>query len=249
MNEIKIFKIRIHPLSKAEFLHVILKNLTSGEKTIQNGVNASSVCEIEKNEESRIAYLNSDLINIDGISVVWALRFLGFNIPERVACPDLAHDVLKLAETFHFRVFLLGAQETSLKLCVQELMIRFPSLNIAGSHNGYFSEKDDLKIVELINNVDSEILFLGMPSPRKELFIEKYKSQLKTNYVLGVGGYFDILSGLTKRAPEWMQKIGMEWFYRFIQEPKRMFRRYLVGNATFIWLVIKEKFFVPKDAN
>jgi N-acetylglucosaminyldiphosphoundecaprenol N-acetyl-beta-D-mannosaminyltransferase len=85
-----------------------------------------------------------------------------------------------------------------------------------------------------------------MPSPKKELFFEKYKYRLYSNYILGVGGYFDILSGLIRRAPKWIQKVGLEWFYRFLQEPYRLWRRYLPGNAKFIWLVVKEKLTIKK---
>ena len=110
-----------------------------------------------------------------------------------------------------------------------------------GFHDGFFKEDEETEIVELINKSKPNILFLGLPSPKKEFFVEKYKTQLNVNYVLGVGGFFDILAGAIKRAPVWMQKVGLEWFYRFLQEPKRLFRRYFVGNIVFLRLVILEK--------
>ena len=241
MKEIEIFRIRVHPLFRSEFLQIIELNLKNGNRLIQNGVNAASINELAKNEELVHAFNNSNLINIDGISIVWALRFLGFYVPERVACPDLANDILALAEKKNYSIFILGAQDKVLTLCIQKLKIDFPELRIAGSRNGYFQEEEEGIILDMINNVSPDILFLGMPSPRKELFVEKYKSLLNAKYIFGVGGYFDILSGLTKRAPRWLQNIGMEWFYRFLQEPKRMWRRYLIGNFKFIWLVHKEK--------
>lgn len=241
MNKILFFDIIIHPLLKSEFLDIIEKNLKNGNQIIQNGLNASSVNELVRNEELKQAYKNSDLINIDGMSLVWALRFMGYKVPERVACPDLVDDILAMAEKNNFSVFLFGAKERNLLLCKKNLKKNYPNLIIAGYRNGYYKEEDELAIINTINNANPDILFLGMPSPRKELFAEKYRYNLTAKYIFGVGGLFDILSGLKKRAPGWIQKIGMEWFYRFAQDPFRLWRRYLIGNFKFLWLVNKEK--------
>ena len=241
MKEIKIFKTKVHPLTKKEFLNIIENNLTENNRIIQNGINADSINKLFKNEDLNRAYNNSDLINIDGMSMVWALRFLGYSVPERVPCPDLAEDILILAEKKKYRIFLFGAEEQSLLLSIKNLNASFPDLCISGYRNGYYQPRDEYSIVEMINNAKPDILFLGMPSPQKELFVEKYKDQFKVKYFFGVGGFFDILSGKTKRAPMWMQKRGLEWLYRFIQEPRRMWFRYLIGNINFILLVLREK--------
>src|SRR6185312_7464130 len=222
MKEIKIFNTKVHPFTKKEFINIIESNLKDGNRIIQNGINAASINELSKNKELIQAYNNSDLMNIDGMSIVWALRFLGYSVPERVACPDLANDILALAERENYSVFLFGAKETSLSQSVKNLTTDFPKLNIAGHRNGYYQTEDEYAIVEMINDSMPDILLLGMPSPQKELFVEKYKDKLQVKYFFGVGGFFDILSGKTKRAPLWMQKKGLEWIYRFMQEPKRM---------------------------
>ena len=241
MKEITVFRIKFHPLYRSEFISIIKSNLERNKKIVQIGINSASVNEIADNEELRIAVNNADLVNIDGISVTWALRFLGYKVPERVATPDLADDVLKMAENEEFSVFLFGARENIILLCKERLQGFFPKLKISGCRNGYYQPEEETSIVEFINSTKPDILFIGMPSPQKELFFEKYKHQLYSKYILGVGGYFDILSGLTRRAPEWMQKTGLEWLFRFIQEPCRLWRRYLLGNLKFIWLVAKEK--------
>jgi len=241
MKEILFFDIKIQTLLKSEFLEIIESNLKNGNQIIQNGLNAASVNELFNNEKLRKAYKNSDLINIDGMSVVWALRLRGINVPERVACPDLALDILSMAEKNNYSVFLFGAKERNLLLCKENLQVIYPNLRIAGSRNGYYKEDDELAIINMINISKPDILFLGMPSPCKELFVEKYKHNLTSKYIFGVGGLFDIISGLKKRAPLWIQNIGMEWFYRFAQEPIRLWRRYLIGNLKFLWLINKEK--------
>src|ERR1035437_1430996 len=245
MKEIKIFKIKVHPLLKKEFIEIIESNLKEGKQIIQNGVNAASINELLNNEELIQAYNNSHLVNIDGMSMVWALGFLGYSAPERVACPDLANDILELAERKNYSIFLFGANESSLVLSIKNLATNFPKLKIAGYRNGYYQIEDEYGIIKMINDSMPDILFLGMPSPQKELFVEKYKNQFQVKYILGVGGFFDILSGKTKRAPLWVQRRGMEWIYRFAQEPKRMWHRYMIGNVKFIGLVLKEEWRKP----
>lgn len=241
MNEIRVFNIKVHPLLKTEFLSEVESDIKKGRQIVQNGINASTINLLNNNNELISIFNNSDLVNIDGMSVVWALRFIGYKVPERVACPDLAIDILKMAENHNYSVFLFGAQEESLNSCIKRIIEIFPHLKIAGHRNGYFKKEDELEIVNLINKTNPDILFLGMPSPEKEYFADKYKGILTAKYIFGVGGLFDIFSGLAKRAPVWMQKVGLEWFYRFIQEPRRLWKRYLIGNIKFIRLVIKEK--------
>ena len=241
MKEIKIFKIKIHLLCKQEFLDIINLNLREGNQIVQNGVNAASIIGLKNNNELIHAYNNSDLINVDGMSMVWALRFFGYSVPERVACPDLAKDILAIAEKENYSIFLFGAKEESLIQSLKKLKEEYPKLNLVGHRNGYYKITEESAIVEMINNSNPDILLLGMPSPKKELFVEKYKDQLQVKYLFGVGGFFDILSGKLKRAPVWMQNRGLEWVYRFIQEPRRMGHRYIIGNIQFIILVLKEK--------
>jgi N-acetylglucosaminyldiphosphoundecaprenol N-acetyl-beta-D-mannosaminyltransferase len=241
MKEIVAFKIRLHPLRRTDFKQIIEKHLeTSTKIIIQHGINAASIIEVLQNVPLIEVYNSSDLVNIDGFSMVWGLRFLGFKVPERVACPDLANDLLGMAEENKYSIFLFGTTEANLQLAVLELLKKYPKLIIAGYRNGYYSVADETEIVKMINEVKPDIILMGMPSPKKELFAYKYKSQLCSKYIFGVGGYFDIISGKFKRAPLWVQRIGMEWFYRFAQEPKRMWRRYLIGNFKFVlWIVIE----------
>jgi N-acetylglucosaminyldiphosphoundecaprenol N-acetyl-beta-D-mannosaminyltransferase len=239
---IEFFGIKINPLTRDEFISIIESKLENGSQVVQNGVNAASIIEIVNNDFLKNAINNSDLVNIDGMSVYFALNFLGRRVPERVACPDLAEDILGLAEKNNYCLFLFGADDKSVRASKEKLIEKYPGLRIAGFRNGYFNREDEQEIVELINEANPDILFLGMPSPKKELFIEKYRDSLNFKYCLGVGGYFNILAGSTKRAPDWVQNIGMEWFYRLIQEPNRLWRRYMIGNTKFIWMVLKEKF-------
>ena len=241
MNQINAFNIKVHPLTLNDFVSFIRTSLQNRNQLVQFGVNSATVNEARENDEFRRVINSADLINLDGMSVVWALRYLGHKVPERVATPDLADSVLAMAADEKFSVFLFGATDSVLAQCKANLNLAYPELRIAGLRNGYYQPEEETLIIEQINQSGADILLIGMSSPKKEFLFDKYRDMLKVYYVLGVGGYFDILSGRTKRAPRWMQEKGLEWVFRLIQEPRRMWRRYLIGNNKFLWTVIREK--------
>jgi N-acetylglucosaminyldiphosphoundecaprenol N-acetyl-beta-D-mannosaminyltransferase len=174
---------------------------------------------------------------------VWASRILGQPLKERVAGIDLMENLVELAHKKKYKIFFLGAKEQVVLKVVSMYSDKYSSDIIAGYRNGYFDENQEQDIAKQISQSGAHILFVAISSPTKENFLYENKELLKNvNFIMGVGGSFDVVSGLVKRAPLWMQKIGMEWFYRLIQEPKRMWKRYLIGNTKFTLLVIKEFF-------
>ena len=141
-----------------------------------------------------------------------------------------------------YKIYLLGAKEEVVSKLVRSYITKFGEELIAGYRNGYFSDENEDDIIKDIIDTGTQILFVGISSPKKEQFLHRNKAKLSAvNFIMGVGGSFDVLSGNVKRAPKWVQKIGMEWSFRLIQEPKRMWKRYLIGNSKFIALVLKEK--------
>lgn len=242
LEEVCIFNIRINPLRRREFLSIIEHGIKNRRQIAQFGVNSATINDIVRNDEFRDTINNADLVHIDGMSVVWALRSFGCPVPERVATPDLADDILAMADRERMSVFLFGAHEKILSLCRKNIEKKFPNIIISGSRNGYYSPEEEKDIFDLINKANPDILLLGMSSPKKELFFESYRHRLEARYILGVGGYFDIMSGLIRRAPRWMQDTGLEWLFRLMQEPRRLWKRYLIGIFQFFWLVTKEKF-------
>jgi N-acetylglucosaminyldiphosphoundecaprenol N-acetyl-beta-D-mannosaminyltransferase len=164
-------------------------------------------------------------------------------LPCRVTGVDLMQELVKLASEKKYKCFFLGAKEEVVKKVVDIYAATYGPEIIAGYRNGYFNKEEEPVIARQIAASNAQLLFVAITSPKKENFLFKYKEVLKkVNFTMGVGGSFDVVAEITKRAPKWIQKIGMEWFYRLLQEPKRMWRRYLVGNSKFIWLVVKEKF-------
>ncbi|MBE9467757.1 MAG: WecB/TagA/CpsF family glycosyltransferase [Bacteroidetes bacterium] len=247
-NFITAFNLKIHPWTMEETLAYIEANVISHNINMQHMViNAAVIVYAHKNIKLRNAINNSDLINIDGIPVVWALRFLGHKIPERVAGVELFQNLVQLCAEKNYKPYFLGAEQSVLNEMIERFKIKHPKLNIAGSHHGYYTENEEKKIADDIKKSKADMLFIGIASPKKELFLDKYTKYMDVSFSIGVGGAFDVLSGKTKRAPLWMQKIGMEWFFRFLQEPKRMWKRYLITNTLFFKYLIKEKFSVKRS--
>jgi N-acetylglucosaminyldiphosphoundecaprenol N-acetyl-beta-D-mannosaminyltransferase len=204
-------------------------------------INAVKVANAQKDEELKDSIIHCDIINADGQGIVWASQLLKKPLPERVAGIDLMEELVKLAAEKRYRLFFLGAKEEIVKTVVDIYSKKYGNNIIAGYRNGYFTKDDEPGIAQQIADSNADILFVAISSPKKEIFLNTYKHLIKTPFIMGVGGSFDVVSGFVKRAPKWMQDWGLEWFYRTMQEPGRMWKRYLFGNSTFIYLVLKEK--------
>ena len=153
---------------------------------------------------------------------------------------DLFHSLLDMSANRGFPVFLLGARQDvveKVKRVVEEL---YGGLNIAGYHDGFFWD-DEEAVVAKIRESGAKLLFVAITSPKKENFINRRKEQLGVNFVMGVGGTFDVVAGKVRRAPVFIQKLGMEWLYRLCQEPRRLFKRYMITNVQFLWMVMRSK--------
>jgi N-acetylglucosaminyldiphosphoundecaprenol N-acetyl-beta-D-mannosaminyltransferase len=247
MNKITLLGCPIDTLTFDDTLRRIEDSIQKREPIRHCAINAAKIVKIQTDIKLREAVVSSDVISPDGQSIVWASRFLKKPLPERVTGIDLMQKLLKLASEKGYRVFLLGAKEEVIGKLKEKLKRELPDLNLVGCRNGYFSTDEEEGIVREINEKKPDILFVGMSSPKKEYWMSKYQSALKVLFCMGVGGSFDVLAGKTKRAPRWMQKAGLEWLYRLLQEPARMWKRYLVTNTLFILYLLKEKFLEPSN--
>lgn len=203
-------------------------------------LNAAKIVSLRSDPSLRAVVAGSELVTADGQAVVWASRLLRDPLPERVAGIDLMNELFGLAEKEGYRVYLLGATEDTLARAGEHLVERFPRLEIVGSHHGYFADAESPELCEKITMTRSDILFVAMSSPRKELWLAEYGRELGVPVIMGVGGALDVTAGDVRRAPRWLQVLGLEWAYRFLQEPRRLWRRYLVTNTRFIALVARE---------
>ncbi|MEU6352766.1 WecB/TagA/CpsF family glycosyltransferase [Streptomyces sp. NPDC047072] len=203
-------------------------------------VNAAKLVNMRRDERLAQAVSGCDLVLADGQAVVWAGRVLRAPLPERVAGIDLFLRLLGEAETAGISVYFLGAKQEVLQDMLRRVADRFPGLKVAGSRNGYFADSEQEAIAEDIARSGAQMLFLGMTSPKKEIFTAAYGAATGARVVHGVGGSFDILAGITKRAPATWQRLGVEWLYRALQEPRRLGKRYITTNTAFLLMTARE---------
>lgn len=244
MSRIQMLNTKIDNYSVKETLNAIEASIEAHKQMHHVVVNAAKIVSMQSDLQLRQSVNESDLINADGQAVVWASRILGKPLKERVSGIDLMENLVSLAHKKQYKIFFLGAKETVVRAVVDKYSTRYSPNIIAGYRNGYFDKTEEESIANTISDSGAKILFVAMSSPIKENFLYDNKSRLnEVNFIMGVGGSFDVVSGKVKRSPVWLQKIGMEWFFRLCQEPKRMWKRYLVGNTKFILLVLKSKIF------
>lgn len=214
-----------------------------GRGRLQIGVvNAAKLVHMRRDPTLRNDVLSCDLILADGLPVVWASRLLGRRLPERVAGIDLMYGMLRRGNEHGYRLYCLGASEGVLAAAVGRITAKYRHVRVVGHHHGYFTPAEEPAIVEAIAGAQPDILLVGISSPKKERFLARWSDQLGVHVCHGVGGSFDVLAGKVRRAPLAWQRLGLEWLYRVKQEPRRLWRRYLVTNTLFCALVIAEFF-------
>lgn len=243
---ISFLGIPMHAWTMEQTVQEISRRLDKNIFTQHVVVNVAKLVNMQKNLALCEAVLGCDIINIDGMGIVWGARILGKNVPERVSGIDLFLRLLELASERGEKVYLLGAKKDVIEKAVDNLQHDFPNLKIAGWHHGYFWDNEEMVVNEIASS-GAKMLFIAISSPQKEEFMHKWRGKLGVKFAMGVGGTFDIVAGKTKRAPEWMQRIGLEWFFRLIQEPRRMWKRYLITNCLFLWYLFKEAIPIGKQ--
>ena len=241
MNKrIEMMGCKIDNLSMEETLQTIEGFIRSGKPHQHVVVNVDKLVKASRDPELRQIINDCALINADGMPVVWASRLLGKGLKERVAGVDLFDALMARAAQKSWRVFLLGAHEEVVSGVCRLYQKKHPNLPFAGYRNGYWKPEEEAGVVEQIKAANADLLFVAISSPKKEQFLGKYQDDMQIPFAMGVGGTFDVVVGKVKRAPVWMQKSGLEWFYRFLQEPRRMFKRYFIDDMAFFGLLMKE---------
>jgi N-acetylglucosaminyldiphosphoundecaprenol N-acetyl-beta-D-mannosaminyltransferase len=198
-------------------------------------LNAALLCMMRSDEELRTACRGGDLIVADGVPVVWVSKLAGVPLPGRVAGVDLTVKLLAEGASRGLSVYFLGARPSVIQKLVEYCGRSHPGLRVVGFRDGYFKPSDHEDIVNEIARLAPDMLFVGMPSPFKEAWCQRHREKLGVPVIVGVGGTFDVLTGYVRRAPRWLQSIGMEWWWRLAMEPKKMWRRYLHTNTDFLW--------------
>lgn len=207
--------------------------------------NAHHIVTLQRDGHFRKIYREAFLSVADGVPLLWAARFLGTPLRGRVNGTDLFEQLCEVAAEKQLSVFLLGGRPGAAQMAAKVLTNRHPSLDIVGTYcPPYGFESDEIEVArinQMIRSAKPHLLFVGLGAPKQEYWMYEHCKEVGVPVSLGIGVSFEFVAGAVKRAPRWMQKLGLEWLFRFISEPKRLWQRYLVGNALFVWLVVKQK--------
>ena len=215
------------------------------EKTLISTINAHSFNVSQKDELFKKALQNSDVLIPDGISIVWAIRFLTGKKIKKIAGADLFFFEMRRLEKKGGICFFLGSTDETLSRIIMRSKREYPNVQIrtySPPYKSEFSSEENIKMIEEINAVKPDVLFVGMTAPKQEKWAYTHFDKLKTKHVCSIGAVFDFYAGTVTRAPNWMIRMGLEWFYRLVKEPKRMWRRYLIGNTIFVLQILREKY-------
>lgn len=238
----RLFDVRIDALTMTDVVAAVAQAIESRERLLIGVVNAAKMVKMQRDSALRRAVLGADMILADGMSVVWASRLIRAPLPERVAGIDLMLRVLELCDQKKYRVYCLGATEEVLASLRALIARNYPGVELVGTRNGYYDASDEPAIAREIRETKADVLFVGMTSPRKELFLADWCDEMGVPVCHGVGGAFDVLAGKVRRAPGLIQRAGMEWAFRVAQEPRRLGRRYVDTNTAFLRMLAREKY-------
>ena len=205
----------------------------------------STIVSCQENQEYKNVVNSAMMVTPDGMPIVWIARALGYKKVRRTYGPDLTLAVCGYGQDKGYRHFFYGGTAQVCQKLETVLKEKFPRINIAGSYAPPFrdlSEDEEEKVTRMINRAQPDVLWVGLGSPKQDFWMKRTRVKLNVPVTIGVGAAFDFLSGAKRQAPRWMQRCGLEWIFRLGCEPRRLWRRYLIGNSKFIYFLIKDTF-------
>lgn len=236
-----VFGIKINNLTMAEAVHWVTSSDNSHYCRIAYFVNTHSINLSFDNPQLKDCINKADRVFADGAGVRIAARHIGIHLKENVNGTDMLPLLCDNASRKNKSIFLLGGKFDIAEKAKKCLLKQYPNLVIAGTHHGFFDQKNSSEIIRMVNDSGADILLLGLGSPHQEIWLAENRHRLSTGTALAVGGLFDFFSGRIPRAPSWLREAGMEWVFRLLMEPRAKFRRYVLGNPLFIWRVLFSK--------
>lgn len=240
-----MFGINIDNVTLNEACDIII-NKAKNKETYDYVVtpNVDHIVKLQHDPLLREIYRNASLILADGMPLIWASKLLGYPLKEKVSGSDIFPQICRIAAQEGLTTFFLGGMPGVAEKAKNVLVKRYPKLSVVGLYSPPFgfekNEQENKKVIDMIKEASPDILFVGLGCPKQEKWIYKNLQEIKVPISLGTGAAFDFVAGTVKRAPKWMQKSGLEWFWRFSQEPRRLFKRYFIDDMQFIKIVYKE---------
>ncbi|MDE2027518.1 MAG: WecB/TagA/CpsF family glycosyltransferase [Candidatus Omnitrophica bacterium] len=229
-----------------ETLEKIEDLVVTGGPAYLGSVNVDMIVRCHHDSDFARYYQNCHLCLTDGVPVLWASKFLGTPLKEKVAGSDLVPRICALANARGYKIFFLGGRTGAAAAAKVKLLKDFPHLKIVGTYAppyGFEKDLQELRRIEaMVREAGPDILLVGLGAPKQEIWISRYYEDLGVPVMMGVGVTFEFIAGIVKRAPRWMQQSGLEWLWRLLMEPQRLWKRYLVDDLKFFGLVLKQKF-------
>jgi len=252
-NEVDVLGVKFDNLNMQECIDVVDKTVNKNTKTIIAFSNPEIVVSAQKNQFLR-DYLNKTKFNVaDGIGILYAAKINGYKLKERVTGTDFTPNLIKLSSDKKYNIYLMGGSKGTAKTAAKNLKVMYPNCHIVGTKDGYFEtsngsfdEKETAELIRNINDKKTQILMVCLGCPRQEKWISDNYDKLKANVIFGNGGALDFWSFKVKRAPEWMQKAGLEWLFRLTQDFSLTRIKRQSNLIKFVWLVIKNRILNPK---
>ncbi len=241
--QVKILKMPFHVVTFTEALDILLGMARDERPSYAVTANADHVVRFNRCPDVQPLYHDADLVVADGAPVVWASRVLGTPLPERVAGSDLFPALCAKAAEHNLSVFLLGGAPGTARRAAKILQTRHPQLRVAGTYcpaHGFETDPvESERTLEAVSTAQPDILFVGVGSPKQEQWIAANRCSCGAKLSMGVGISFSFVSGDVRRAPRWMRRTGFEWAHRLVQEPRRLWRRYLIDDSEFFSLLLR----------
>ena len=238
-ERVEILGVKVDAVTMIQAVERVENLIAEENSSLVATANAEMILNATHDAELKKILNAADLVVPDGAGTVWAARHLGKQMPERVAGFDLVQELMKIAPVLGTKFFLFGAAPGIADKAKLKAEALYPGIKIVGTRNGYFKAEDEPEIISQIKNSRADILLAALGVPKQEKWLFKYKDELKVPVSIGVGGTFDVMAGVVRRAPLWMQKARLEWLFRAMLQPSRAGR--LLALPKFVWKVHKQK--------
>jgi N-acetylglucosaminyldiphosphoundecaprenol N-acetyl-beta-D-mannosaminyltransferase len=244
-KKIDICGVKIDNINIFEVLQTIENHILKKSNSFIVTPNVDHIVKIQEDSMFKNVYKEASLVLADGMPILWAAKLLGKPLKEKISGSDLFPKLCEVAAEKGYKLFFLGGRPGSALKADEVLRNRYPDIQIVGTYSPPFGfengKEENDKIIRIIKDAKPDILFVGLGAPKQEKWIYKYRNEYQVPVSIGVGVSFEFVSGMVKRAPLWMQRVGLEWFWRLMMEPKRLWKRYLIDDPVFFWLVLKQK--------
>lgn len=247
-DTLNIFDVPIHKDTMQQAVQWIIAKASKKQKVVAQFVNADCLNKAYKNDRYRRILQRAQHVFADGSGIKLACKIMHCESSDNVNGTDLFPALCEKSQAYGTRIFLLGARPNIAKKVKTNMERKYPGVRIVGVHNGYFDDDQTDQVIEQINQSKADVLLVAMGAPLQEIWIDEHRKKITVPVCIGVGGLFDFYSGRISRAPKWLRSLGCEWMWRLLQEPGRMWKRYLVGNFVFVFRVVKQAYWGVRHA-